>query len=203
MSSSAGASTIAPIQRSSMRPRRRHPPRVALDRPCLAERGARIDQRCDDVKGQHALAERALLVLQVGMMRENLLAVEILRPEARRRHDVFAPRRQIGRVRQREERNALVVDLLDRDLLFERPVRDQVPAFVEAKARRAAEQDLAELRRARFLLREARGDAATQQRIAARIPSPTRVILATAPVRAASGTAVNSPSPSSASACRT
>ena len=101
-------------------------------------------------------AERALLVLQVRMMRENLLAVEVLRPESRRRDDVLAPRREIGRVRQREERNALVVDLLDRDLLFECPVRDEMSAFMKAKAGRAAEQDLAELGRAGFFLRQDR-----------------------------------------------
>lgn len=57
---------------------------------------------------------------------------------------------------QREERNASVVDLLDRDLFLERPVCDQVSAFVEAKARRTAEQDLAEPGGAGFLLRQRR-----------------------------------------------
>ena len=109
-------------------------------------------------------------------MREDLLAVEILRPEAGRRHDVFAARRQIGRVRQREERNALVVDFLDRDLLFERPVRDEMPGFVKAKAGRAAEQDFAEPRRAGFLLsQDGRCSKAAASRSAIRVAAQSPI----------------------------
>src|SRR5688572_14462014 len=104
------------------------------------------------MKGEHTLAERALFVLQMGMVRENLLAVEILCPEACRRDHVLAPRRKIRGVRQREERNAFVVDLLDCDLLFERPVRNEVAGLVQAKTGHAAEYDLSEFIGTRFLL---------------------------------------------------
>ena len=103
-------------------------PRVSRSTgPVLAERRARINQRRDDVKREHALAERALLVAQVGMVRENLLAVEKLRPEAGGRHGELAPRRQVRRVRQREERHALPAHLLHHHFFFERPIGDQVP----------------------------------------------------------------------------
>ena len=105
-----------------------------------------VDERRHHVERQHALADRALLVLQIGMMREDLLAVEILGPESRRRHDVLAPRRQVRRVRQREKRNALVVDLLDDDLLVERPVGDEMSRLVKAETGRSAQQHPAEPR---------------------------------------------------------
>ncbi len=72
--------------------RRRHATRVPLDRARLTECRAGIHERRDDVKGEHALAERAFFVFQIRMMREDLLAVEILRPEPGRRHDVFTAR---------------------------------------------------------------------------------------------------------------
>src|SRR5688572_29156190 len=86
------------------------------------------------------------------MMRQNLLAIQVLRPHARGRHDVFASRREIGRVRDREERDALVVDFLDLDLLFERPVRNQVTGFMQSQPGKTAEKNFSELRCARLLL---------------------------------------------------
>ena len=142
------ADTIAPIQRSSS-VGRSHPGVSRSSGPVFRTRPRH--KRCDDMEAS-ILCGTALLVLQVRMMREDLLAVQVLGPEACRRDHVLAPRRQNGSVRQREEGNAFEVDLLDRDLLFERPICDEVSPFVKTKPRRAPEQDLAKPGRTRFLL---------------------------------------------------
>ena len=82
MSRSAGASTIAPIQRSLMR-RDKAIPRVSRSTgPVFPNAAPEYTSDVTTWKASIPLRNGALLVLQVRVMREDLLAVEVLRPHA-------------------------------------------------------------------------------------------------------------------------
>ena len=118
----------------------RHPACVALRRARPRECDARIGRRRDHVEGEDSLGERRALVPQVGAAAEQPLVLRVLDPEARRRDDEFATRREPAPMRDREKRDAVKVDLAEPGLLPQRGVGQQVAGLMGAQPEDAAYQ---------------------------------------------------------------
>ena len=117
-------------------------PRVSRsDGPGLRERGARVRHRRQHVEREHALRERRLLVAAGAAAVQQPFVLRVLHPEARRGDRELLPRRQPARMRDREERDAVEVHLLESRGLRRTPGRTTVPASCAPEAYRAARQE--------------------------------------------------------------